>query len=82
MYLNLLTRDGRIPKNKWIVIRYSGGPILSRHKHKSSAMDAALTRASKTGDVFAVGEIGTDKFGKPGIFEVYDTKNAFYASGR
>lgn len=82
MYLNILTRDGRIPKNKWIVIRWSGGPILSRHRHKSSAMDAALTRASKNGDVFVVGEIRIDFYGKPGIYEVYDTKNAFYASGR
>lgn len=66
----LLTRDGRIPKNKWIVIPRSGGRIVSRHQFKSGAMDKALTLAARTGKKYAVCVIQMD-FGKPALYEEY-----------
>lgn len=68
---NLLTKDGRIPKNKWCLILRSGGRIISRHAFKSIAMDKALIKSSVTGRAYAVGEIGLDRHGRPAIFEVF-----------
>lgn len=64
----LLTRDGRIPKKKWIVIKRTGGRIVSRHQFKSAAMDKALSMHSRTGNLYAVCVIAMD-FGKPALYE-------------
>lgn len=68
---NLLTRDGRIPKRKWVVLPRSGNKVLSSHQYKSSAMDRAITLAYKNDAVYVVGEIGFERNGKPAIFEVW-----------
>lgn len=66
--LRLLTHDGKIPKNKWVVINSVGKVrIHSRHQFKSAAMDRALTKAYNTGRDFAVGEIAMRK-GEPVIY--------------
>lgn len=67
----LLTKDGRIPKNKWVVLLYSGGKILSRHQFKSAAMDRAIIKSSVTGRAYVVGEVGLDGAGKPVVRAVF-----------
>jgi len=67
--MGLLTKDGRIPKNKWILI--SHGRIISRHAFKSVAMDRALIKASVTGRTYIVGEIRFGAYGKPAAYEVF-----------
>ena len=62
----LLTKDGRIPKNKWVVLLY-----LSRHQFKSAAMDRALIKSSVTGRAYVVGEVGLDGAGKPVVRAVF-----------
>ena len=73
----LLTRDGRIPKNKWLVLPYTGGRIISRHAYKSSAMDRALTKAYNTGKTHVVCEIKVTLTGKPFLETAFSTKGAF-----
>ena len=70
----LLTRDGRIPKNKWVVMGYSGGRITSRHQFKSAAMDRALTVARRTGQKQVVCEIGVDARGVPALWMSWSTE--------
>ena len=60
----LLTRDGRVPKDKWVVMGYSGGRILSRHRFKSSAMTKALVTSQMTGKKMVVCEIAIDRDGR------------------
>jgi hypothetical protein len=64
----LLTRDGRIPKNKWLLI--SNGRIISRHRSRKVATDQALIKSSVTGHTYSVGETRIDGNGRPTIFGV------------
>ena len=73
----LLTRDGRIPKLKWLVLPYTGGRIISRHAFKSAAMDKALAMDYRTGKTHVVTEIVTTAAGRPFLQTVFDTKGAF-----
>ena len=70
----LLTRDGRIPKAKWLVLPYTGGRIISRHTFKSAAMDKALMMTYRTAKTFVVCEIKVTLTGKPFLETAYDTK--------
>lgn len=72
--MELLTRDGRIPKNKWVVLPYTGGRIVSKHAFKSSAMDKALTETFRTAKTHVVCEIRATLTGKPFLATVFDTK--------
>lgn len=79
---SLLTRDGRIPKNKWVVLSYSGGRPLSRHQFKSSAMDKALTKTYQTGKRYVVCEIMKAPSGKTFLALAYDTNRESQAARR
>jgi hypothetical protein len=70
----LLTRDGRVPKNKWVVLSYSGGRPLSKHQFKSSAIDKALMKTYQTGNRYVVCEIMVAPSGKPFLAIAYDTR--------
>jgi hypothetical protein len=70
----LLTRDGRIPKNKWLVLPYTGGRIISRHVYKSAAMDKALMMTYRTGKTHVVCETKVTLTGKPFLETAFDTK--------
>lgn len=70
----LLTRDGRIPKAKWLVLPYTGGRIISKHQFKSSAMDKALTMTYRTAKTYVVCEIRVTAAGQPFLATAYDTK--------
>lgn len=70
----LLTRDGRIPKAKWLVLPYTGGRIISKHTFKSAAMDKALMMTYRTAKTYVVCEIRTTAAGQPFLASVYDTK--------
>lgn len=70
----LLTRDGRIPKNKWLVLPYTGGRIISRHSHKSTAMDRALMVAYHTAKTHVVCEIKVSGAGQPFLSTAYTAK--------
>jgi hypothetical protein len=66
--LRLLTKAGRITKNKWVVINSTGKVrIHSRHQFKSAAMDRARSKACNTGRDYAVGEISMRR-GEPVIY--------------
>jgi hypothetical protein len=69
--VELLTRDGRIPKNKWIVLPYTGGRIISKHAFKSTAMDRALMLTYRTAKTYVVCEIQTTLTGKPFLATAY-----------
>jgi hypothetical protein len=71
---NLLTRDGRVPKNKWVVLPYSGGRPVSKHQFKSAAMDKALTLTYRNGKRYVVCEIMVAPSGKPFLAIGYDTR--------
>ena len=70
---SLLTRDGQIPKNKWVVLPRGGGRIVSKHQFKSAAMDKALTMSSRTGKVYSVCTIEFTDSGKPALYLQWDT---------
>lgn len=70
----LLTRDGRIPTKKWVVMGYSGGRIISRHHFKSAAMDRALTAARRSGKKMVVCEIGIDRDGTGVLWMSWSTE--------
>ena len=77
---NLLTRDGRVPKNKWVVLPYSGGRPVSKHQFKSSAMDKALMKTYGTGKRYVVCEIMRAPSGKAFLAIAYDTRREADAS--
>lgn len=70
----LLTRDGRIPKNKWLVLPYTGGRIISRHAFKSSAMDKALMLTYRTAKTYVVCETKVTLAGKPFLASSFISK--------
>jgi hypothetical protein len=70
----LLTKGGRVPKKKWIVIRKGTGRISSRHQFKSSAMDKALINEYRSGGVWEVCEIVNHPKEGPFLAVHFDTK--------
>lgn len=70
----LLTRDGRVPRNKWVVLPYTGGRIISKHAYKSAAMDKALMETYRTAKTHVVAEIMVTLTGKPFLATAYVTK--------
>jgi len=69
----MLTKDGRLPANRWVVIAYVGGRPRAQVRFKSSAMDRALTLARKTGLRMVVARIELDGSGKPALYHHWDT---------
>jgi hypothetical protein len=72
---SLLTKDGRVPKQKWVVIRKGTGRISSRHQYKSAAMDRALTNEHRSGGVWEVCEIYNHPKDGPILAVHFDTKD-------
>jgi len=66
----LLTSDGRIPKNKWLLIHSRSRRLISRHRSRKIATDQALIKSSVNGETYSVGEIRVDGNGNPFVFGV------------
>lgn len=57
----LMTRTGRITKNKWLVVRPSvNNRVISRHRYKSVAMNKAVSMTERNGKEYWVAKVEID----------------------
>lgn len=69
MRLMMVTKDGKLPKNRWVVLPSAGGRPIAQIRFKSSAIDRALTASRRSGAKMAVCNIDIDHHGYPALYE-------------